>query len=116
VWRRRWGRDECPASCCSWPLLSLAPAQDPRPITSAEATLLLAKLGDPPSYAKVLGWFRSGAADASVCVFVLRDAFEFPVAELRYDELLAAMSRDPRCADQAQEINRRSVRRRDQGG
>jgi hypothetical protein len=86
-------------------------ARDPHPATAVEATLLLAKLGDAPSYATVLGWINSGAADASVCALVLRDTFEFPIADTRYDDLLAAMSRDRRCAGQADEISRRITRR-----
>jgi hypothetical protein len=91
-------------------------SQDPEPSIQTMATLLLAKLGDAPSYEIVLGWLRSDAASVSLCGFVLEEEFAFPLDDTRYEELLGAIADNAKCADKAEEaLFRKAVRERHRG-
>lgn len=90
--------------------------QDPDPSEQTMATLLLAKLGDAPSYEIVLGWLRSDAASVWLCGFVLEEYFAFPLDDTRYEELLGAIADNAKCANKAEEaLFRKSVRERHRG-
>jgi len=90
--------------------------QDPDPSEQTMATLLLAKLGDASSYEIVVGWLRSDAASVPLCTFVLEEYFAFPLHDTRYDELLAAIAANTKCADKAEEaLFRKAVRERHRG-
>jgi hypothetical protein len=90
--------------------------QDPDPSVQTMATLLLAKLGDASSYEIVVGWLRSDAASVPLCTFVLEEYFAFPLHDTRYDELLAAIAGNTKCADKANEaLFRKAVRERQRG-
>lgn len=91
-------------------------SQDPDPSEQTMATLLLAKLGDASSYEMVVGWLRSDAASVPLCTFVLQEYFAFPLEDTRYDELLAAIAGNTKCADKADEaLFRKAVRERQRG-
>ena len=91
-------------------------SQDPDPSIQTMATLLLAKLGDATSYETVLGWLRSDAASAPLCAFVLEEYFAFPLDDTRYEELLAAIAGNSKCADKAEEaLFRKAIRERQRG-
>jgi hypothetical protein len=88
-------------------------SQDPDPSIQTMATLLLAKLGDAPSYEIVLGWLRSDAASVSLCDFVLEDQFAFPLNDTRYEQLLGAIADNAKCADKAEKaLSEKSFRER----
>src|SRR6266851_1127808 len=91
-------------------------SQDAEPSIQTKATLLLAKLGDASSYEIVLGWLRSDAASVSLCDRVLEQDYAFPLDDTRYEELLAAIADNAKCADKAEEaLSRKAVRERSRG-